>query len=128
MDHEKSEIWEVAMRLGEGACLLARQLPREERFGMRSQLTRAAVSVPSNIAEGWRRESAKEKLQFFAIAHGSLAELQTQIQLSQRLGWIGHARSCDVLQLAEQVNRMLTSLKARWRTIAKPVLADTANR
>jgi four helix bundle protein len=115
MDYERSLVWNRAMRLAENVCRLLTALPREERFGMRSQLSRAAVSVPSNIAEGWKRESAKEKLQFFAIAHGSLAELNTQLLLCRRLGWLPHEGADSAIILADDVGRMLTSLKKVWR-------------
>ncbi|WP_415002806.1 four helix bundle protein [Arenimonas sp.] len=120
MDFRRAEVWEVAMVVAAETCRIASRLPREERFGMRSQVTRASISVPSNIVEGWRRESAKEKLQFFAIAHGSLAELQTQLMLCQRLGWAPGAEIDDLLNLTEQVSRMLTVLKQRWRRSTTP--------
>lgn len=88
MHYRDAKVWEKAMHLAELVCRGTAALPHEERFGMRGQITRAAVSVPSNIAEGWARESRREKAQFMAIAHGSLAELHTQILLCERVGWL----------------------------------------
>lgn len=115
MDYENSLVWARAMQLAEYVCRLPALLPREERFGMRSQLSRAAVSVPSNIAEGWKRESAKEKVHFFAIAHGSLAELNTQLLLCRRLGWLPTERADAAMRAVESVGRLLTSLRKAWR-------------
>src|SRR5207253_7526818 len=64
---------------------LVPRLPREEIYGMRSQMTRAVTSIPANIAEGWTRESAKEKVHFLSIAHGSAAETETLVTLSEDL-------------------------------------------
>jgi len=69
------------MHVARDVYRLMRFLPHEEVYGMRAQMTRAAVSVPSNIAEGWTRESKAEKRQFLAVAQGSLAELETQLTL-----------------------------------------------
>ncbi|MEO8997831.1 MAG: four helix bundle protein [Rhodanobacter sp.] len=90
-------------------------LPREEIYGMRSQLTRAAVSVPSNIAEGWARESKKEKAQFLAIAQGSVAELETQITLCEQLGWFPEHETTSVRSALDQVSRMCTAMRRRAR-------------
>ncbi|TAL91210.1 MAG: four helix bundle protein, partial [Rhodanobacter sp.] len=73
MHYRETVVWERAMQVAREVYRLVRFLPREETYGMRAQMTRAAVSVPSNIAEGWTRESKAEKRQFLAIAQGSLA-------------------------------------------------------
>jgi four helix bundle protein len=103
------------MHLAEMTCRLSRQLPSEERFGMKSQMSRAAVSVPSNIAEGWTRESRKEKAQFMAIAHGSLGELHTQLLLCRRLEWLPAPEADHLISLAFEVGRMLTTLRKALR-------------
>ncbi|MGH7505737.1 MAG: four helix bundle protein, partial [Longimicrobiales bacterium] len=74
--YREAIVWKKAMRLAREVYRLAPRLPKEETYGMRSQLTRAAVSIPANIAEGWTRESDREKAWFLAIAHGSLAEAE----------------------------------------------------
>ncbi|GAA5001846.1 hypothetical protein GCM10025793_06310 [Lysobacter lycopersici] len=104
------------MALAEQACRLADGLPAAERFGLRSQISRAAVSVPSNIAEGWSRESRREKAQFMAIAQGSLSELHTQLLLCERLGWLDPGALRLPYGLIDETSRMLTTLRRKMRT------------
>ncbi|MCE7937176.1 MAG: four helix bundle protein [Chloroflexi bacterium CFX6] len=94
---------------------LVPRLPREETYGMRSQLTRAAVSIPSNIAEGWARESEREKAQFLAIAQGSLAELDTQLTLCEQIGWIPEPETTHLRSLMVEVGKMLTTMRQQRR-------------
>ena len=79
--------WQTAMQLVEDIYRLTATFPGEEQFGLTSQMRRAAVSVPSNIAEGAARNGTKELIQFLGIATGSLAELDTQPELAMRLGY-----------------------------------------
>jgi four helix bundle protein len=81
MHYRETVVWKRAMQVAREVYRLVWFLPREETYGMRVQMTRAAVSVPSNIAEGWTRESKAEKRQFLAFAHGSMAYLQTPLTL-----------------------------------------------
>ena len=115
MHYRDAVIWGKAMTLAEQACRLAGTLPVAERFGLRSQLSRAAVSVPSNIAEGWSRESRREKAQFLAIAQGSLSELHTQLLLGERLGWLDAESQRPTYGLIDEVSRMLTVLRRKLR-------------
>lgn len=115
MHYRDAVVWNKAMAVAELACRKSRLLPREERFGIRAQITRAAVSVPSNIAEGWSRESMREKAQFLAIAHGSLGELHTQLLLCVRLAWIDEAELTDAFGLIDETSRILTALRRRSR-------------
>ncbi len=82
---------------------------------MRSQLTRAAVSVPTNIAEGWTRESRAEKAQFLAIAHGSLAEAETLLSLCEQIGWFPSDETAKSRSLMLEVSRMLTAMRRGTR-------------
>lgn len=116
MHYRDALVWNKAMALAERVCRMSMALPPAERFGIRAQITRAAVSVPSNIAEGWARESRREKAQFLAIAQGSLAELHTQLLLCERLQWLDHEKNLDAHGLIDEVSRMLTSLRRRFRT------------
>ena len=79
------------------------------------QITRASVSVASNIAEGWTRESKRERRQFLSLAHGSLSELHTQLTLCGRVGWLPLASLTEPMQLIDEVSRMLTALRRKER-------------
>jgi len=83
--HKDLIVWQKAMRLVEEVYKLAKQLPSNEKFNLCSQMGRSAVSIPSNIAEGFRRSSDKSFRQFLLIAFGSGAELETQIEIVKRL-------------------------------------------
>lgn len=115
MHFKSSVMWQKAMDWVIEIYGVGRNLPAEERFGVTSQLQRAAVSVPANIAEGWTRESRKEKAQFLAIAQGSLAEAETLLLVVRRLRWIDEERLDRILGTADELSRMLTSLRRRFR-------------
>ncbi|MCX7649706.1 MAG: four helix bundle protein [Flavobacteriales bacterium] len=85
--------------------------PKEEMFGLTSQMRRAAVSIPANIAEGQARNSTKQFLQFLGIAKGSLAELTTLTILSESLGFLTKENSAPLLQSCEEVAKMLNGLQ-----------------
>jgi four helix bundle protein len=108
-------VWQKAMDLAEAVYQLSPQLPREETYGMRSQITRAAVSIPANIAEGWARESRNEKAQFLAIAQGSLAEAETLLILCERIGWFQIQDTSIARGLMDEISRMLTTLRRKLR-------------
>ncbi len=100
-------VWQKAMTLVSLVYRLARQLPKEELFALSSQVRRCAVSVPSNIAEGSKRGTKKDFLQFLRIASGSAAELETQLLLMQNEY---HIDATEALQELNQLQRMLESL------------------
>jgi len=79
------DVWNNAMKLAEKVYIITGKFPKDERFGLISQMRRCAVSIPSNIAEGFMRKNTKEYIQFLHIALGSLGELDTQLELSKRL-------------------------------------------
>lgn len=83
--HKDLIVWQKSMNLVEEVYKLVKEMPKDEKFNLSSQISRAAVSVPSNIAEGYRRNSDKSFKQFLLIAFGSSAELETQIELVKRL-------------------------------------------
>lgn len=85
------------------------QMPAHETFGLNSQMRRAAVSVPSNIAEGAARRSRNELLSFLHISRGSLAELETQVLLARDIGYLTTASTGPLLDLIDEVGRLLTS-------------------
>ena len=115
MHYRELTVWQKAMGAAKEVYRLAPLLPREETYGMRSQITRAAASVPANIAEGWTRESDKEKAQFLAIAQGSLAETETFLTLCEEIGWFPKAETERLRMLLSEVGKMLTTLRRKFR-------------
>lgn len=109
------EVWRQSMELAETVWRLSAQFPAQERFGMTSQLRRAATSVPANIAEGAQRNKTGEFLQFLGIASGSLAETETFLLLAERLELLPAGRNQVALEQADAVGRMLTGLKRSLR-------------
>jgi four helix bundle protein len=106
--HHDLVVWQESMKLVSATYSLTKTLPREEVFGLVSQMQRAAVSVPSNISEGAARGSTREFRQFLMIARGSLAELETQVLVAQNLGYV--ADNSPVLQHIKQVLMLLNAL------------------
>ncbi|MBT2746302.1 MULTISPECIES: four helix bundle protein [unclassified Lysobacter] len=106
--HEGLEVWRDAMDLVETIYRFSARFPDSERFGLTSQLRRAAISVPSNVAEGAARRSTKEYLRFLSIARGSLSELDTQQQIAVRLGFA--EPSPPLNELIDRVFAKLTGL------------------
>ncbi|HLD20503.1 MAG TPA: four helix bundle protein [Patescibacteria group bacterium] len=113
-------VWQKGMVIVEAVYRLTKNFPSEEKFGLVSQMRRSAISIPSNIAEGKGRASKKEFAHFVSIARGSLAELETQLLLSFRLGYIKEIESTSISLLLEELQRMLDSLlvKLRFPTIS----------
>jgi four helix bundle protein len=103
-------VWQKAMDWVEGLYTATRHWPSDERFGLISQVRRAAVSVPSNIAEGCARRSTAEFLRYLSIARGSLAEVETQLILAQRLGYLDEPAAASSLKAADEISRMLAGL------------------
>jgi four helix bundle protein len=103
-------VWQKAMDLVELVYQATKQFPKEELYGLTSQIRRSAVSIPSNIAEGQARKSTAEFLNFLSIANGSRAEMETQILLAQRLNYAANDTAQKILALSEEVNRLLNGL------------------
>ena len=96
--HKKLDIWKLGIELVEKIYNITNSFPESEKFGLISQMQRAAVSHPSNIAEGAARNSIKEYIRFFYISLGSLAELKTQIIIAERLGYIEESNIVEKLR------------------------------
>jgi four helix bundle protein len=107
--------WQVAMDFAAGVYAGTRGFPDDEKFGLRMQLRRSAVSVASNIAEGHGRINRREYARFVLIARGSLKEAETQLLLALRLGFMEQEIVQELLALALRINKLLTGLKRRLR-------------
>lgn len=105
-------VWQKAMHLVEEVYQLTSRFPPDERFGLVAQLRRAAVSIPSNIAEGQARKSTREFVQFISLAEGSLAEVDTQLLLSERLGLCVDRDVQTLFSVIEEIRKMLMALGA----------------
>lgn len=109
-DFKKLEIWNNGIELVKQVYKLSRSFPSEERFGLTSQITRAVVSIPSNIAEGCSRNSEIEFKRFLEIAIGSLFEVQTQLIIAKELNFLEKSDSSEIEILLEKEARMINSL------------------
>jgi len=107
--------WQKAMALAQEVYRVTSSFPDAEKFGMMSQMRRAAVSVASNIAEGFGRSSKAEFSRFLTMAKGSLFELQTQAELSRRLGWLKGEQLSALRDLAQEEDAVLMGLMRSLR-------------
>lgn len=105
------EVWNLAMNLAQQSYELTKSFPKDELFGMVSQIRRSAVSVPANIAEGYGRYATRDYLRFLSVAQGSLAELETHLELAVRVGLVAIGPSKDLLATASRVGQMLIALR-----------------
>jgi four helix bundle protein len=110
-DYKDLHVWQKGMELAKQVYLLTNRFPSEEKFGLISQMRRAAVSVPSNIAEGQARNTTGEFVQFVSHAEGSAAELDTQLRLSVALGYCVVEDLSEVFQLLTDIQKMLKRLR-----------------
>ena len=84
--HKSLDVWQVAVNLAQNIYGVTRRFPKEELFGLTTQMRRCAISIPSNIAEGSARQGDKEFIQFLYVAAGSASELDTQLEIARRVG------------------------------------------
>jgi four helix bundle protein len=103
-------VWQKAMDMVLQVYQVTKSFPTDERFGLTSQIRRAAVSIPSNIAEGHSRHSTQQFLNFLSIAQGSLAELETQIILGFRLSYLSADKQSVLLDATKEIGRLLHGL------------------
>jgi four helix bundle protein len=103
-------VWQEGMTLAELSYRLTRAFPREEMFGLAAQIRRAAASIPANIAEGHGRENTQSFIQYLRIAQGSLKELETHLQLAERVGLIKSGEMIDPMQQCEALGKMVRLL------------------
>ena len=116
--HRDLVVWQKAMGLVRDVYRVTRNFPSDEMYGLTGQIRRAAVSVPSNLAEGHGRNSRREFRQFIGQARGSLTELETQLEIARDLGYLGPAPAAELLFRANEVGRMINGLR-QWSEAAK---------
>jgi four helix bundle protein len=112
-DYKDLQVWQKGMVLAKQIYQMTQAFPSEEKFGIVSQMRRAAVSVPSNIAEGQARNTTGEFVQFLSHAEGSLAELDTQVRLSVTLGFCRQPDGESVSASITELQKMLKSLRGK---------------
>lgn len=122
--YKELQVWQKGMALAKIVYQLTKRFPDSERFGLTSQMRRAAVSVPSNIAEGQARHGTREFLQFLSHASGSLAELETQVLLSIELGF---CKQPDVAQLNACIEELQKMLAAIRQKLSEKVMVASAS-
>jgi four helix bundle protein len=118
-DYRDLDVWQAAMTLAQRCYEVTKRFPKDEMFGMTTQIRRASASIPANIAEGRGRQGTKEFLSFLSIARGSLMELETHLMLSHRVQLMQAQELDELLAITDRISRMLsglrTSLRARQR-------------
>jgi four helix bundle protein len=108
--HKELDVWKKAIGLAEMAYVLTRKFPRDEQFGLTSQIRRAAVSIAANIAEGYGRNQAGNYVQFLRVSLGSARELDTHIVIATRVGIVSGDAAAPLLKECDDVCRMLHGL------------------
>ena len=112
--YEELVVWQKAMLLAKAVYGVQKLLPKEEVYGLGDQVRRAVVSIPSNIAEGFGRESKSEFKHFLSIARGSLYEVRTQLQLAESLGYL--RMNSDIRILMDEVGKLINGLSRSLTT------------
>ena len=115
-DYRKLIVWQKAMDFVVSVYRTSASFPKEEMYGLTAQMRRAAVSIPSNIAEGQGRDTAADFVRFLSIARGSVKEVETQVLIAHRLGYINQDQEAELTGLTDELSRLLTGLKASLST------------
>lgn len=109
-DYRDLIVWQKAMDLVEAIYRATAAFPREEIYGLTSQLRRAAVSIPSNIAEGNGRNTTRDYLHFLGMAYGSVKEVETQVLIAERLRYVDSSHSNSLVQMTIEIARLISGL------------------
>jgi four helix bundle protein len=109
-------VWQKAIDLVVAVYRQSKTFPNDETYGLRQQIRRAVVSIPSNIAEGQCRSSTGDFLRFLAIAYGSLGELETQVLIARRLEYFNHEQAEELFHQINEVGRLINGLKKSLAT------------
>jgi four helix bundle protein len=116
--HYRLKTWQLSIELVSHVYNVTKQFPRQEIYALTEQMRRSAISIPSNIAEGAARTTAREFLNFLSIARGSLSELETQIIISRRLGYLENNADIE-----EEINELFLLLNGLMRSVRQKVTA-----
>lgn len=106
-------VWQKGIKLVKEIYRLTRDFPQDEKWGLVSQMRRASVSIPSNIAEGQARRTTRDFIQFISIAEGSVAEVDTQLIIAYELGYCDQATVDPIAEMLDELRRMLNALRRR---------------
>ena len=104
-------VWQIGIDIVEAIYEITREFPTSETYGLASQMQRAAVPVPSNLAERHTRQHRAEYLQFVSIAHASLAELETQLEIASRLKYVARDKAQELISSIDSLSRQLQALR-----------------
>ncbi|MCP5007160.1 MAG: four helix bundle protein [Planctomycetes bacterium] len=118
MNHKRLDVWKMSVSFVTKSYELTKDFPKSEMYGITNQLRRASVSIPSNIAEGSSRDSAKDRKRFYEIARSSLVEIDTQLEISMRLSYFNSQTDSKFLKIVDTMNSlfaMLTKLKEKTK-------------
>ena len=118
--YQDLNVWQLGMDMAAGVYQMTRHFPSHERYGLGSQLERAAVSIPANIAEGHAKESTKQFLFHLSVAMGSVAESETHLLLAERLGYSSQENIAGLMELCNRIGRMLHNLQRSLRSKLEP--------
>ncbi len=116
MIYKELTVWKKSMELVKEVYMLTKKLPKEETYGLSDQMRRAAVSIPSNIAEGNGRKNDTEYARFLNIARGSECELETQLYICVMLNYLTEGETKEALYLLDEVGRMLNKMLSNFKT------------
>ncbi len=118
--YRELKVWQLGMRLAKDIYRLTQRFPKQETYGLSSQVQRAAVSVPANLAEGHAKDSTSEFLRHISIAQGSLAETETHLLLAQSLDYASSQSVAAILDECAEERRMLSGLRRRLKARLSP--------
>lgn len=113
--HEQLDVWKKSVDFSVDVYKMTEKFPKDERFGLISQIRRASVSVAANIAEGAGRRSDKEFLNFLSMAQGSASEVETELLIACKLGYLTEADFQTLMQRMDEIGRMITGLCSHIR-------------
>jgi four helix bundle protein len=108
--YRELDVWKKGIELVKETYKLTEKFPEREKYGLVAQMRRSAISIPSNIAEGFRRYHNKEYRQFLYVSLGSCAELETQVTIAKQLEYIRESEEADLLEVLDHIGRMITNL------------------